>query len=775
MKKQKDQSKTKNISQIQQFNKKNVDQNKLNNPNKNQKQDLCNFERLYSEIVEVQSDIETQLKGTQDFFNSYMNSIICPDDITKILKLIEYNSSYQEKLAENFKKHLLDDLAQNSSKAKKSTKITKQIDTKTYQVARAKDMYRELNQMCHADIISHKKEIQKINDLTKVIHDEITGYEKEIERLNIDNKNTYSEELNLLDTVMNFDKKLYTIYVTREEKKKEKANIQSEIQKILEEKKTKEAYYKEQLDIITNKKNEIQENFEKEKEKIENLISNHPLEIEKYNNIFNKLKEFYTKKSIELKNIKEDTEMLESTYKTQNANNLKNYLNDCDSNTVKKLFDTVQNIQNTFPFLQIPNNININNDSNMNIIDISESLNKQMLSLLSDEKPQEKLNREKENKILELELKIGDKYRNKFIKKLFFSSLKINVTEEKRRKEAEKKLQELKNKEEQLKLLQMKYINEQENKKNEERINSEKRTAKNEKESQNSFEKEDKKEDKKFFLNKSDRKNVLDKKEDRQFLLDKSEKKYKVDKNEDWREEKEKYLFDRKREDKKEDREKYLERKNDKKEDLREEKEKYLFDKKREDKKEDREKYIQRKNEKKEDWREERMEERRDDYERRKERSLYKKKDKRLSINKKHNKYKKRKNNKNEKKINESDDNSNNLNDDNDESQYFSQKVNNHENNDEQDLYNLVNEFEMSQKKKQEQKQKQSFLLQSEKNNNNKKSGNFMDSFGQLNESTESESINPFDLNDLNFLTELGETLNKSEKNYGFGRKNFRK
>ena len=85
----------------------------------------------------------------------------------------------------------------------------------------------------------HKKEIQKINDLAKDIHDEITGYEKGIERLNTDNKTTDN-------------KNTYSEWNTK---------------KILEEKKAKKAYYIEQLDI--NK------------------------------NIFNKLKIFHSKKSLE--------------------------------------------------------------------------------------------------------------------------------------------------------------------------------------------------------------------------------------------------------------------------------------------------------------------------------------------------------------------------------------------------------------------------------------------------------------------------------------------
>ena len=732
MKKQIEQSKSKNNSQNQQLNKKNLDPNKNNNPNKNQKLDFCNFERLYSEIIEVQSDIETQLKGTQDFFTSYMNSIICPDEITKILKIIEYNSSYQEKLAEKFKKHLLEDLSQNSSKAKKSTKITKQIETKTYQVARAKDMYRELNQMCHADIISHKKEIKKITELTKAIHDEIAEYEKEIKQLNIDNKNTYSEELNLLDTVMNFDKKLYTIYVTREEKKKEKQNVQNEIQKILEEKKAKENSYKEQLDIITKKKKEIQENFEKEKQKLENLISMHPTKIENFNNIFNKLKEFHSKKLLELKNIKENTEMLDANYQNQKDNDLKNYIKECDANIVKNLFETVENIQNLFPFLQIPNNITDN--SNINIIDISESLNKQMLTILNEETPQEKINREKENQISELGLKIADIYHEKFIKKLFLSSLKFNAIEEKRRKEAEKKLQELKNKEEQLKFLQMKYINEQESKKNLEKVNEEKRIINNGIKNQIIFEKEDREEEKE----------------------DKEEKEEEREDKEEEKEDKEEVKKDHKEEEKKE------------KKEGKEEKEKVD---KEEEKMEEVEKIKEKREDRKEERMEERIEDKREDFERKKERNMYRRKDKKHSINKRQNKNKKHRQYKYDKKNKESKDINSNY-DNNNNSQFNSQEII-PENKDEQDLYNLVNEFEKSQKKKQEQKQ--NTLFQTEKNDNKKKKlGYFSNNFGDL-EGNNEKSINPFDLNDLNFLTELGENLNKTDKNYGFGRKNYRK
>ena len=192
----------------------------------------CNFEHLFSEIIEAQSDIESLDDGVQKFFSQYIDNITNPNEIKNIVKILKQNKSFQEKIYDTFKLFLEEDLKENKEKAENGIKITKQIETKTYQVARAKDMFRELNNMIHGDIISHQKEIQKISNEIKNIQKQILDYEKEIEILNVENKKSYSEELNLLDTVMSFGKKLYTTYVTREEKKKEKNKIESELIKL---------------------------------------------------------------------------------------------------------------------------------------------------------------------------------------------------------------------------------------------------------------------------------------------------------------------------------------------------------------------------------------------------------------------------------------------------------------------------------------------------------------------------------------------------------------
>ena len=161
-----------------------------------------------------------------------MDSIINPTQIKNTVKIIRQNKSFQEKIYDIFKQFLEADIKENKERAENGIKITKQIETKTYRVARAKDMFKELNNMIHGDIISHQKEIQKISNEVKKIQQQIVDYEKEIEVLNAENKKTYSEELNLLDTVMSFGKKLYTTYVTREEKKKEKNKLEDELKKV---------------------------------------------------------------------------------------------------------------------------------------------------------------------------------------------------------------------------------------------------------------------------------------------------------------------------------------------------------------------------------------------------------------------------------------------------------------------------------------------------------------------------------------------------------------
>ena len=232
----------------------------------------CNFERLFSEIIEAQSDIESMDEGVKKFFFDYIENIVNPNEMKNTITIIKQNESNQSKLIEDFKTFLETELLSNKEKVEKDMKITKQIETKTYQLARAKDMFRELNEMLHGDIISHQKEIKKISEENKKIQNEVQAFEKEIEELNIENNKSYNEELNLLDTVMSFGKKLYNTYVTREEKKKEKIALEEQIMKLKEEKKELDKKFQQEIETIEKEKQGEENNFNQKKQDIEVLF-----------------------------------------------------------------------------------------------------------------------------------------------------------------------------------------------------------------------------------------------------------------------------------------------------------------------------------------------------------------------------------------------------------------------------------------------------------------------------------------------------------------------
>ena len=245
--------------------------------------------------------------GVQKFFNNYMESIVNPNEIKNTINTIKSNTALQSKLIENFKAFLENELKQNKEKVEKDMKITKQIETKTYQVARAKDMFRELNDMLHGDIISHQKEIKKVSDENKNIQNEIQSYEKEIEELNTENKRSYSEELNLLDTVMSFGKKLYNTYVTREEKKKEKNGLEEQIIKLKEEKKENDRKYKEEFDTIEKEKQNEEKDFNEKKQQIELFLNSFPSKDSECDFLLKSLKTFYSSRQDKYNSLQKPT------------------------------------------------------------------------------------------------------------------------------------------------------------------------------------------------------------------------------------------------------------------------------------------------------------------------------------------------------------------------------------------------------------------------------------------------------------------------------------
>ena len=441
----------------------NQNQNPIKDP-QSSPSSSCNFERLFSEIIEAQSDIESMDEGVKKFFSNYIENIVNPNEMKNTIKIIKQNESNQSKLIEDFKTFLEAELHSNKEKVEKDMKITKQIETKTYQVARAKDMFRELNEMLHGDIISHQKEIKKISEENKKIQTEVQAFEKEIEELNTENKKSYNEELNLLDTVMSFGKKLYNTYVTREEKKKEKNGLEEQIMKLKEEKKEMDKKFKDEIEAIEKEKQQEEKDFQDKKKDIELFLNSFPEKDSESDSLLNSLKKFYSQRLSKYNFLQKSSQ--DKKPKSNSASSislsfseLKEHINNCDQSLLQEIFNTIEIIRNIHPYLTTPSQLNMNN-----IIDTMESLIIQISCIINEETPQEKINADRVNQMDEIGIKIADIYHTKFIKNLFFNALRLNCVEEKKKKDAEKKMKELKDKEEKLKQLQMKYMNEKSNK-----------------------------------------------------------------------------------------------------------------------------------------------------------------------------------------------------------------------------------------------------------------------------------------------------------------------
>ena len=707
----------------------------------NQKEPTYNFERLFSELIEVQSDIESLDDGVQKFFNQYIDSIINPNEIKNTTRIIKQNSSIQDKIKDNFKLLLEMDLKENREKVEKGIKITKQIETKTYQVARAKDMFRELNEMIHGDIISHQKEIKRISDDVQKIQQQITEYEKEIEELNEENKKSYSEELSLLDTVMSFSKKLYSTYATREEKKKEIANLEAQVQKLKDEIKIKDSKYQESLDSIAKNKDKQQKEFEEHQKEFELFLNSYPGTSEEYDKIINSLKELLKKnlsKYNELQKTQKDPNNIKNNILS--INDLKSHIDLCDPSMLQELFNQIEFIRSIHPYLSISPIVSTNN-----IIDVVEALSDQMSNILIQETLPEKINMQNEKQLEDIENKIAEHLYETYLKNISFKSLKKFTAEEKKKKQD--KIQELKDKEEKLKQLQMKYsqISNLSNKSNISNMsNNSNSNSNNISEitniSCNSPINE-------VVIKDKDKDKDKDKKKNYQLEVPEKSNEETMTKNntinikikEKKKEEKRKNKISNinvilEEEDSKSKSKIAIKNKDGKKENIKyknESKDKY--DKYEKDKDEKNEKY-----------------QRNESTERKNKQKSFKKRGK--SQNKKKKNHKKRK-----------------YEDDSDEEYQIEDKTLN-------EIFGKGYETQNNDKSPEKEKEKPKLagnyyesdsrknknLFNFPKNNFNKYEDN---KFGI-------DQSNPFDLNDLNFLTELGEELNKTDNNYGFGRKN---
>lgn len=98
--------------------------------------------------------------------------------------------------------------------------------------------------MKKSEMISIQYEISQLTNKIKTVQKQSNNLETEIANLKKENKNSYTTEITLLEQVMSFDKRLYTVFSAREGLIKQKQQIQSEIN-------LKEVHMKKQITAQT--------------------------------------------------------------------------------------------------------------------------------------------------------------------------------------------------------------------------------------------------------------------------------------------------------------------------------------------------------------------------------------------------------------------------------------------------------------------------------------------------------------------------------------------
>ena len=175
-----------------------------------------------------------------------------------------------------------------------------------------KEKMKEINKMKKSELISVQFQISKLSKKIKIIQKECLEMDSQINKLTEENKNSYSTECTLLEQVMAFDKKLYNIYNAREQKIKEKHNLEIELKSLTDSQRRK----------TNDKINKLVENFN-------NQISNLKINIEKFEKENIKIKE--EKNYIE--NLNEL--IINKINKISNENSDKS--NDIDKKTINQL------------------------------------------------------------------------------------------------------------------------------------------------------------------------------------------------------------------------------------------------------------------------------------------------------------------------------------------------------------------------------------------------------------------------------------------------------
>ena len=459
-----------------------ISQNNANQNEKNVDLNKINYEKLFSQICDFKSEINSNYLEIKSFFSSFLSSKFQSslNDLENFIKIMNLNKKISLENIKNLQLNLISKFNKNKNKVEIFKKKLNELTIKSQKLNLGKNNFIELNLFKKSEIISLKYKLFLLNKSIKNTQNEIKNIENQINKFSIEINSTCQSEFNLLEQIMNYDKKIYNIVNARDPKFKEKHLLENDVKNLKEkQKKNFDNFKKQKISDYNQIFNEIQEKNNlnnKIKISIENFqkfVNFNKIFIENFCECLKKKKIDNNNNNFNINTIKEENEKLKIEFEKEKIN-YENLLIKIINESKKNFnflicINPIQNSENQYNqiILNLNNFLNENNNNN-------EILMQKKIEL-----------KDIKDKII----KIFQEKKNKKIKNIIFDCFKSNFYDEKEKKKKENEIKVKKQLElikEQLNL--QKKIKEEERKKieeenkiKEEKINNNKKKNKKKK------------------------------------------------------------------------------------------------------------------------------------------------------------------------------------------------------------------------------------------------------------------------------------------------------
>lgn len=439
-----------------------------------------NFEKLCFQILELKSETLKTYESIKQYYQKCIYEHKPIFELQKLLTALSQNKKISEENIQKEKTYLTNKLNEKTQIINALQNEFNLIKDEFKKLSFGKEKMKEINKMRKSELISVQYQISILSKKIKNTQKECFDLDNKINTLTEENRSSYSTECTLLEQVMAFDKKLYNIYNAREQKIKEKHNLEIDLKSLTDSQRRKA---NEKINFL--------------KEKSNNEISNLKNEINKLEKANNKINE-------QNNSIKNMNEFMISKLKTKTKENELNDNNEINDNTInqlnlnlieesKKLDEDVNSM-----ILKIKNEyktiINIEPIQNISPLDYLNNLLSKLQNYCNDNSYEQIIN-QKSEEVSKLGEEISKKIYDKFLKRKFLVIFKIFVKDNKIMKEKEEKeIKELQKRNEELRISkQINQDKEEESKEKQREIELNERMKKEEKDRKNKKKKVNKK------------------------------------------------------------------------------------------------------------------------------------------------------------------------------------------------------------------------------------------------------------------------------------------